>query len=182
MLFKPKLPLLHRIRKTIRNSIVITSPPLPLVRRILDAIRFRIISTSENPIPAILIQDICIEKLTLLRVSMSQIIRAHRGTRRSTHGRIKRLRLREGLSADVRSVRGGSVDGRVVERCRAAETGNAGRRGEVVGVGAGDDDFEVGAPLAAVGGFRECDGRAKEGAFDVCYGGWIGAIDRVRVK
>jgi len=78
-------------------------------------------------------------------------------------------------------VRGWSVDGRVVERCRAAETGNAGRRGDVVGVGAGDDDIEGGTPLAAVGGFRECKGRAKEGAFDVCYGAWIGAIDIIWV-
>jgi hypothetical protein len=181
MLFKPQLPLLHRIRKTISNSIVITSPPLPLVRRILNAIRLCVISTSENPIPAILIQDIRIKKLTLRRVSVSQIIRAHLGTRRGTHSRIKRLRRRKGLSADVRMVRGWSVNSRVVERCRAAETGNAGRRGDVVGVGAGDDDIEGGTPLAAVGGFRECKGRAKESAFDVCYGAWIGAIDIIWV-
>jgi hypothetical protein len=180
-LFKSQPLLLHRIRKTIPNSIVITSPPLPLVRRILNAIRLCIISTSENPIPTILIQNIRIKKLALPRVSMSQVIRAHLGTRRSTHGRIIRLRLRKGLSADVRAVRGWSVDGRVVESCRAAETGHAGRRGEVVGVGASDYDIEGGTPLAAVGGLRECKGRAKEGAFDVRLGAWIGTIDIIRV-
>ena len=39
--------------------------------------------------------------------------------------------------------------------------------GFVVAVGAGDDDLEVGAPLALVGGFDLGDGDAPEGALEV---------------
>jgi hypothetical protein len=145
---------------------MVTPSPLPQIRRVLAPIRLRIISTSKDPTPAILIQNIRVEKMAPMRIAMSCIIRAHRRTRRRAHRRIIRLCLRERLRPDIRAVGGGRVDGRVAEAGGAPEAGDAGRRGQVVGVGAGDHDVELGAPLPEVGGGGGGEGGAEEGALD----------------
>jgi hypothetical protein len=73
------------------------------------------------------------------------------------------LGLGECLHADVAVVSGRGIDGCVAEEGGVAEARD--RRGQlVVGVRAGDDDFELRAPLAGVGGFGGGERGAEEGA------------------
>lgn len=95
---------------------------------------------------------------------------------RASRGTIPlRLRKRKKLIAHISIIPRRGINS-ATKLLRPAEAG-AGRGGGVfvVGVGACDDDLEVGAPLAVVGGFDRADGDAPQSAFEVGGGGGVGA-------